>query len=204
MPLVSCTRSVKASGAGGVGRSQLQPVSARNAPATKRQRGSPDRGRRTTWPREAGASTWRRHIRRDDRRRREGDLRQKAIALARHRLDDMCLLRVVSERLPQLSDDARERIGRDERVPPHAVEELFFEHEALAPFDEEQQHLERLRLQVERGAGLQAPESGRSRPSHRRTGRPVRSYHAFISATSRDRHDIRGRLRARWARQERP
>ena len=33
MPLVSCTSSVKASGAGGVDFNQLQPVRARNAPA---------------------------------------------------------------------------------------------------------------------------------------------------------------------------
>jgi hypothetical protein len=57
------------------------------------------------------------------------------------------VLDVVAETLPELCDRARQRVGRDERVFPDAVEELVLGDEAIAVRDQVAQNVHGFRLE---------------------------------------------------------
>ena len=63
------------------------------------------------------------------------------------------IVRVVSKSLAELSDGSSQRVGRDERSRPDAVEQFVLGDQPIPARDEKPQHVEDLRFDVDHHAG---------------------------------------------------
>src|SRR5207253_9091635 len=76
--------------------------------------------------------------------------RDEAIAPRRNRLDVPRRIGVIAEGLAQLGDGSGERVLGDRNSGPDLAEQLLLRHGTFATLDQENQDLQRLRLDVNR------------------------------------------------------